>query len=140
MENYACLQIGTLSITLQKATSERRCYSFESPHVRLNPMSLHSHTLLISPSLPWYLLPPTTSTSLYYMPALCLKIHEAAYVLSPTPISILSFLHAHPPTCFLLEICRMPIYPYETDTKTSQLAPSLYIKNYFNPIDYIRMK
>jgi hypothetical protein len=52
------------------------------------------------------------STSLYNMPALCSKIHEAVYVISPSrSISMPSFLQPHPPTRFLLPTCHMPIYP-----------------------------
>jgi hypothetical protein len=77
-----------IDLTLQKVTNERRSYSFESPHVWLNLMSLYSDTLLTSPSPPWYLLPPVAHPSI-----ICLRY--AKRFMRPS----VSFLPADPFPC-----------------------------------------
>jgi hypothetical protein len=124
-----------IDLTVQKVSSKRRSYSFESPHVWLNLMSLYSDTLLTSPSLPWYLLPPPAHPSIIclryaqrFMRPLCPSSHVHFH--SQFPGSAPSYLLLH-------EISRMPtyVYPYGTDSKTSELAPSLpliiFVRNKF---------
>lgn len=127
----------TIDLALQTLNSEGQSWSFESPHIWLNLMSLFSDTLLTSTSLPLYLLPPP-STSHYNIPAICLKIHEPAYVLAATFISIRCLLQTTPSSSYLPFAGNMPllIFPHEADIRASEPAPLPHIKNYFNSIDH----
>lgn len=99
------------------------------PHFNLTPL------ISITPS----------STSHYNILAICLKIHEPAYVRDATFISIPRLLQTTPSLPYLPFAGNMPllIFPHETDTRVLEPAPSPHIKNYFNSIDhkaYVRNK